>query len=143
MIVYAIVYHADSRRKIRRASRVIRIMKEQRMVNSRQPSAGYRPVRDIVMLLSRRHVIDVLRIISSTYRLPHTCELTALLYDGSEIPAAVDTCEFTVRYICSVAYYRRHASHSRITFPSGFTLDQPREKFSCIHRFNTPPFNNY
>ncbi len=90
MVVDPVVYHADSSREISRAYRIVRIVKEQRVIHSRQSSPLHCPVDDVIMLLQRSHIIYILRIILASYRCLHACELVILLYHVPDVAAIID-----------------------------------------------------
>ena len=70
-----VMYDAHVGRKIGRTGAAVGIEKEQGIVDSKQPAACHGPVHDIIMLLGRCHVIDVLRIIAAAYGFTHTDKL--------------------------------------------------------------------
>lgn len=91
MIADAVVDHADLAREVGGAAVAVGIEKEQRFVNAYQPAAVQRPVDDVVMLLCRGHVVDVLRVVAAADRFPHAHELPGLCDDLPHIAAVVDT----------------------------------------------------
>lgn len=89
MIADAVVDHADLAREVGGAAVAVGIEKEQRFVNACQPAAVQRPVHDIVMLLCRGHVIDVLRVVAAADRFPHAHELPGVALDHNIVRSSI------------------------------------------------------
>lgn len=75
MVTYPVMYNPDSCGKVCRAGITVGIKEEQRLVYSLKPASVQSPVHDVIVLLGRCHVVDILGVILSAYCLTHTNEL--------------------------------------------------------------------
>lgn len=78
MVADPVVDHAYIGREVGRAGGAVGVVEEQGAVHADQAASGQRPVHDIVMLLSRRHVIYVLAVVFAANGFPHADELLGL-----------------------------------------------------------------
>lgn len=78
MIPDAVVQHADIGRKILRTGRAVRIEEKQRFARSLESAASESPVGNLIMLIGRHHIVDILRIVSAVYSLSHANKLLGL-----------------------------------------------------------------
>lgn len=75
VITDSIMYDAHIGREEGRTGIAVGIKKEQRIVNPQKSPACHGPVHDIIVLLRRCHVVDILRIIAAAYGFPHADKL--------------------------------------------------------------------
>ena len=78
MISDPVMYYAYIGGKVSGAGIAVGVEEKQRIVNPGQTAAGHRPVHNIVMDLSRVHIVDILRIIYASDRFPHTHKLACM-----------------------------------------------------------------
>ena len=75
MVTYPVMYNPDSCGKVCRAGITVGIKEEQRLVYSLKPASVQSPVHDVIVLLGRCHVVDILGIVLPAYSFPHAYEL--------------------------------------------------------------------
>jgi len=78
MISYTVVNDAYTGWKVRGTCAAVRVEKEKRMVHTLQPASRQRPVHNIIVLLSRSHVVDILGIILTAYSFTHADKLLGM-----------------------------------------------------------------
>ena len=75
VVADSVMYDAHIGREISGTGAAVGVEKEQRIVNSQQSAACHGPVHDIIMLLRRCHIVDILRVIPPAYGFPHAHKL--------------------------------------------------------------------
>ena len=78
MVAYTIMNDPDLGREIGGTGLTVWIEKEQGIVDAKEPAARQRPIHNFVMLFCGRHVVDVLRVVTATDRLPHADKLLSV-----------------------------------------------------------------
>lgn len=78
MVTYPVMYNPDSCGKVCRAGITVGIKEEQRLVYSLKPASVQSPVHDVIVLLGRCHVVDILGIVLPAYSFPHAYELPCM-----------------------------------------------------------------
>lgn len=124
VVAYPIVYNTDIGGEIRGTTASVWVEKEQGMVHTYQFSSAERPVCYSVVLVSRRHIVDVLRIVVSAHLCSGAYELTGLENDIANVAAHADSGEFPRYRIGSVHNNRGDAAHTCVTLTARLALYQ-------------------
>ena len=75
MVAYPVMYNSNPCGKVCRAGITVGIEEEQRLVYALKPASVQSPVHDVIVFLSRSHVVYILGVILSAYGFAHTHEL--------------------------------------------------------------------
>ena len=78
MIAYPVMYNPDPCWKVCRAGVAVGIEEEQRLVLPLKPASVQSPVHDVIVLLGRCHIVDILGIVLSAYGFAHAHELPCM-----------------------------------------------------------------